>query len=182
MHRSTAVRLAALVPVALLLVPLTGSWPAPTELGAPWIALETPANPLDAATRHAAFVVRVYYHETPADLPVSGTAEGLVDGKRQSVPLEFTPTGKRGVYALRQQWPASGHWMLAVRVADGRFANLIVELGPNGGIADARYFEARAKAVALHSVRVERQPPDAAAISATLQAMARQTVASRPDR
>lgn len=166
---------AALAPVALA--------PGSSAVGAPWVALETPANPLDAATRGAALVVRVYYHARPADLPISGTAEGLVDGRRQSVPLEFTPTGTAGVYALRQQWPAKGQWLLAVSVDDGRWANMVVELGPDGGISDGGYLEWQAKAVALRSVRVVRQLPDAAAVDRALRTLARQhAVAVRSDR
>ncbi len=180
MHRLTAVRLAAVVPVALLLVPLVASRPAPTELGAPWVSLEVPANPLDDATRDAAFVVRVYHHENPASLPVTGTAEGLVNGKRRSVALQFAPTGKAGVYAVRQQWPAEGHWIASVSVGNGS-PNLIVELGPNGGVTEGRYYGTTARSLSMQSVRVVSQLPDARATDAALQALAARQVARMPE-
>jgi hypothetical protein len=44
---------------------------------------------------------------------ISGTAEGLVNGARQSISLNLIPVDPaEGVYAALQQWPAGGHWLL----------------------------------------------------------------------
>ncbi|MGA3077950.1 MAG: hypothetical protein ABSG56_30265 [Bryobacteraceae bacterium] len=43
---------------------------------------------------------------------ITGQAEGIVNGKRQSMSLELTPTEKPGTYAVRRQWPAEGKWVL----------------------------------------------------------------------
>ena len=87
--------------------------------GPPWISIETPANPLDPTSRGALLLVHSFHHGTPVAIPVSGTAEGLVDGRRRTVALEFTPTSRPGVYALRYQPPREGSWILVIRVTQG---------------------------------------------------------------
>lgn len=50
---------------------------------------------------------------------ITGQAEGMVNGKRQSVPLELTATSKPGVYTVRKQWPAEGKWVLVFSGTSG---------------------------------------------------------------
>lgn len=108
--------------------------------GPPWISIEYPANPYDSGSRGAFLLVHAFHHGTPVSFPVSGTAEGLVDGARRTVSLEFKNTSRPGVYALHKQWPSQGVWtlVLGVRQGDGD-ANLVqavVELGTNGRVAN----------------------------------------------
>lgn len=93
--------------------------PAVALVGPPWISIEYPVNPYDAATRGAYLVVHAFHHGTPDGLPVSGTAEGIVNGARRSVPLTFAATSRAGVYTLGRQWPNEGTWTLLVSVAQG---------------------------------------------------------------
>jgi hypothetical protein len=82
--------------------------------------------------KDAAIVVRTYGCHTPADANVSGTAEGLVNGQRKSVPLELTPISK-GVYKVKRQWPSEGRWVLVI-TGDylGAASSALIELEPNG--------------------------------------------------
>ncbi|HEX4933539.1 MAG TPA: hypothetical protein VFV33_10200 [Gemmatimonadaceae bacterium] len=154
--------LALLVPLAAAphhpLVPGSGSpLVAPTEpasgaapsgsaraagvpVGPPWISIEYPVNPYDATTRAAFLVVHAFHHGTPTGFPVSGTAEGIVDGERRSIPLRFTPTSRTGAYALTRQWPSDGTWTLVVSVAQGPedTVSAVVELGRTGEVAAVR--------------------------------------------
>ncbi len=51
--------------------------------------------------------------DAPGRVQVSGTAEGLVDGARQSISLNLIPVDPvEGVYAALQQWPDRGRWVL----------------------------------------------------------------------
>jgi hypothetical protein len=114
-----------------------------TITGPPWISIEYPVNPFDRTARGAHLLVHAYYHGTPVGYPVSGTAEGIVNGKRRTVTLRFEPTSRTGVYALRKQWPAEGAWMLVISVTqseddDGGVAQALVELSPNGGVASVQ--------------------------------------------
>jgi hypothetical protein len=59
-------------------------------------------------------------------------AEGVVNGKRQSHPVELTPTST-GVYAVKRQWPSEGTWALAISgTYRGMTSSALVRLGPNG--------------------------------------------------
>lgn len=87
--------------------------------GPPWISLEYPPNRLDPQARGAFAVVHIYHHEHQGQFPVEGTAEGVVDGKRVSIPLRFTRVGDRGSWAVRGEIPEEGNWVLVIRGADG---------------------------------------------------------------
>jgi hypothetical protein len=50
---------------------------------------------------------------------ITGQAEGIVNGKRQSMSLELTPTEKPGIYTVRKQWPAEGRWVLVFSGTSG---------------------------------------------------------------
>lgn len=159
-----------LSPVALLLT--LGAIAQPSPVGAPWISVEMPANPLDESTRGAAFVVRAYYHENPARFPIAGRAEGLVNGERQTIELQVTETPQAGVYVVKQQWPSQGHWLLAMNVAIESGPSLVVELGPNGGVSDGAYYGGPTKTLAVRSVRVVRGKINGNRIEQALRTMA----------
>ena len=110
-----------------------------TRFGPPWISIEYPANPYDAGSRGAFLLVHAFHHGQNIAFPVTGTAEGLVNGARRTVSLEFRATSRPGVYALHKQWTDDGVWtlVLAVRQGDGDMsaAQAAVELGANGQVA-----------------------------------------------
>jgi len=107
--------------------------------GPPWISIEYPANPYDAASRDAVLLVHAFHHGTPVGFPVSGTAEGLVAGARRTVSLEFKSTSRPGVYALHKQWASDGVWTLVIGATQGQVEGntvyAIVELNANGKVA-----------------------------------------------
>ncbi|HEV8264876.1 MAG TPA: hypothetical protein VGQ06_07980 [Gemmatimonadales bacterium] len=103
----------------------------------PWISIEYPVNPYDASLRGAYLVVHTFIHRSPMSLSLDGTAEGIVNGERRTIRLEFTAAAQPGVYALRQLWPAEGVWTLVIRAANGpgNVATALVEIGADGEIA-----------------------------------------------
>lgn len=123
----------------LLAVGALAATTAFTTSGPPWISIETPVNPFDVATRDAFLLVHAFHHGTPTSFPVSGTAEGIVNGARRTVSLELKPTSRPGVYALHRQWPETGTWTLILAVTqgqgDGNTVKAVVELGPTGKVA-----------------------------------------------
>ena len=121
---------------AALNVPIAAPSPAPLA-GPPWISIEYPVNPYDAATRDAFLVVHAFHHGSPTAFPVSGTAEGLVNGQRRTINLEFTKASRTGEFALRKQWPDRGTWTLVIGVAQGPDDRVtaIVDLGSDGQVA-----------------------------------------------
>jgi len=105
--------------------------------GPPWIAIEYPANPFDRATRDGFLTVRTYHHGNLMSRTVTGTAEGLVNGKRQTMRLDIRPGSQAGMYVVRWQRPAAGKWVLVINAGQEGVvdASAVVEISPTGGIA-----------------------------------------------
>ena len=116
---------------------------APALAGPPWISIELPANPHDASTRGAFLLVHAFHHGTPMGFPITGTAEGIVNGERRTVRLEFTKTSRAGVYGLRKMWPGEGTWTLVISVNQGDEnredkATAVVELDRSGDVVSVK--------------------------------------------
>jgi hypothetical protein len=105
--------------------------------GPPWIAIEYPANPFDRASRDGFMTVRTYHHGELRSRTVTGTAEGIVDGKRQTMRLDIRAGSQAGMYVVRWQRPAAGKWVLVINAAEQGVvhASAVVEISSNGGIA-----------------------------------------------
>lgn len=91
---------------------------APAHAGPPWISIELPANPHHASTRDATLLVRSYHHSTALNAPLTGVAEGIVDGKRVSLPLALRSTNQPGVYAVTTPLPKNGTWIMAITLSE----------------------------------------------------------------
>jgi len=131
-NRIRSLALAALVSV-LVVVPALAKGP-------PWISIELPVNPYDQTQRGAFLLVHSFHHGTAMGYIVTGTAEGIVNGERRTVKLEFASTGREGVYSLRQTWPTEGTWTLVIKANQGPddAATAVVDLGPDGAVAAVR--------------------------------------------
>ena len=105
--------------------------------GPPWIAIESPVNPHDPNTRGAFCTVRTYHHGDLMEFEVSGTAEGLVNGKRQSTKLDIRRLPQAGTYAVRWQKPAQGKWALVISTArEGKYmASALIDVDARGRVA-----------------------------------------------
>lgn len=129
----------ALVPVfATALLSLAAAPPSSTRVikWPPWLSIESPVNPWDPASRGVAFYVRTMLREGVSSVSdMSGTAFGLVDGKRQTVPLEFGATNRPGVFSVRRSWPAAGAWVLRVSLLS---TTALVTLDREGNVVSAR--------------------------------------------
>jgi hypothetical protein len=105
--------------------------------GPPWIAIEYPANPFDQAARGGFLTVRTYHHREAMAKTLTGTAEGIVNGKRESTKLDIRPGSQPGVYVVRWQRPAAGKWVLVINSGNQGVidATAVVEIGTNGEVA-----------------------------------------------
>lgn len=82
--------------------------------------------------KDAVLLVRPYGCHQPSDAVMTATAEGVVNGERRSVPLQMTRVSE-GIYAIRQEWPAGGAWVLAINGAyNGHDSGVLVRLGADG--------------------------------------------------
>jgi hypothetical protein len=121
----------------VLVTALTVSAFSPAFAGPPWIAIEYPANPFDRASRDAFLTVRTYHHGEIMAKTVTGTAEGVVNGKRQSMRLDIRAGSQPGMYVVRWERPAVGRWVLVINSGNQGVvdATAIVEISPTGGVA-----------------------------------------------
>jgi hypothetical protein len=84
------------------------------------------------------FAVRLEECADPAKAQIAGTAEGLVDGARSSLPVMLFPTDSPGVYLVSRTWPAGGVWAVSLSAACGSAkAGAIVPIGPQGFIRES---------------------------------------------
>ncbi len=120
------------VPVVLSLVFATAAVGGP-----PWIAIEYPPNPHDAGTRGALLTVRTYHHGDLVSYDLTGTAEGLVNGKRVSAPLDIRRLSTAGTFAVRWKKPDNGTWVLVISSRrDGQHAaTAVVTIDGAGRVA-----------------------------------------------
>ncbi|HEV8398474.1 MAG TPA: hypothetical protein VGQ18_01425 [Gemmatimonadales bacterium] len=119
---------------------LSGALATPALAKPPWISIEYPVNPYDASLRGVYLVVHTFIHRSPYAVRLTGTAEGVVNGERRTIPLEFKETAQMAVYTLAQSWPSEGVWTLVIRAgeAPGMVATALVEIGTDGEIASLR--------------------------------------------
>lgn len=78
------------------------------------------------------YTVRTYQCQNPASLNVTASAEGVVDGKRQTVPLALKKSGKPGVFQFTRNWPASGQWVIRMHLGDGHMPVTLTALDKKG--------------------------------------------------
>lgn len=143
--------------------------------GPPWLSIEYPVNPYDATTRGAFLVVHAFHHGTPVAFPISGTAEGIVNGTRRSIPLTFARTSRTGAYAVGRQWPNEGTWSLVVVVRQGPedAVSAVVDLSAVGEVAGVRI---PTRQVEGHTIPA---PLSMATVEASLRERASRQAASR---
>ena len=98
-----------------------------------WLQLGNPeANPT-ASKMGAVVTIKAVGCHDPAAAKITATATGVVNGQRRHIPLELKPLGEPGAYALSQQWPKEGKWVIQlVGKNDEQFTNTLVAAGPNG--------------------------------------------------
>jgi len=115
---------------------------SPATAGPPWISIEYPPSPYDPTTRDAFLLVHSFHHGTPMNFPVSGSAEGIVNGQRRSVKLGFAKTSRTGTFALKKQWLNEGTWTLMITVTQGESAGnavtALVDIGAGGEVASVK--------------------------------------------
>jgi hypothetical protein len=101
--------------------------------------------------------VRAVVCEDLSKVRITGTAEGLVAGKRQSLPLTLTPVDPaEGVYAIQQQWPQDGAWVLHLK---GSCANPRAEASTLAAVTKSTFIRERSEV--LREPATSRQVEDA---------------------
>jgi hypothetical protein len=124
-----------------LAVALTAVLAATALAGAPWVSVEFRANPL-GANRDGYLVLRTYHHAEAVGYPLRGTAEGIVNGHRTSIPLRFdVQHDEAGVFILTKVWSDGTSWVLNVGLDAGEHfgAGVVIGIGASGDPAFVRF-------------------------------------------
>ncbi|MBX3145267.1 MAG: hypothetical protein KF785_00745 [Gemmatimonadales bacterium] len=103
---------------------------APLLAGPPWISIELPPNPFDAASRNAVLLVHAFHYRQNANEGVTGRAVGIVNGVRRTMTLQLDRTSRPGVFALRNTWGSVGAWTLILTASQehGHAAEVMVKM------------------------------------------------------
>lgn len=106
----------------------------------PWVSIEYPTNPFDSSLSGALVLLHAYRHAAPLDQPVTGTAQGMVNGQRRSIPVQLARTSRPGVWAVRGEIPREGSWVLVLNVGSSEMgeATALVALGRNREVTSVR--------------------------------------------
>jgi hypothetical protein len=109
--------------------------------------------------------VRAVVCEDLANVRITGTAEGVVAGKRQSLPVTLTAVEPaEAVYAIHQQWPQEGAWVLHLK---GTCASAKAEASTLVAVSKGTFI--REKSEVLREPATKKQVDDAVAALARSQ-------------
>jgi hypothetical protein len=64
------------------------------------------------------YAVHTYMCSNPSSVRVTAWAEGIVDGKRRTVPIKMLRTKEKGVYRFNRSWPENGTWAIRMTVGN----------------------------------------------------------------
>jgi hypothetical protein len=126
------------------------------EVGSP-IALGVTKSFKKNDPKKVVLAVRGVVCQDLAKVRITGTAEGVVAGKRQSLPLTLTPVDPaEAVYAIQQQWPQEGAWVLHLK---GSCSNPKAEASTLAAVTRATFI--REKSEVLREPATRKQIEDA---------------------
>lgn len=110
--------------IALAALVVASAW-----AGGFWV--ETGLPSAEAAAAGIAANIRPMGCHKPANATFRGEARGIVDGKHQTVSLQFVRTSD-GLAQIQRNWPEKGVWVLAVTASyRGATHGLLMETKPD---------------------------------------------------
>ena len=125
-------KLKMLAPVALAI---------PLFAGGFFLQIGNPEASPEARKAGAFVTVKAWGCHHPATATVTATAIGVVNGQRREIPLQVTRLSGAGMFAITQQWPKEGKWVIRLVGHNGeQFTNTLVGAGPRG-VERARFKE-----------------------------------------
>jgi len=101
---------------------------------------------VEARKANAVLTVKAVGCHDPAKAAVTATAFGLVNGERRTIPLKITALSEPGTFAIAEQWPREGRWVIQLAArTDDVVTTTLLKAGPAGvdfgqGKAEMRVF------------------------------------------
>jgi len=82
----------------------------PVFAGALTLQVDEAGANREATTKHAIVVAHITACHSPEKTMVTATAEGIVKGKHQTIPLKVIHLSEPGAFAVAREWPREGSW------------------------------------------------------------------------
>jgi hypothetical protein len=123
-----------LMKTAAVVLGVTLSLALPVMAGRIWLEFGNPAASTDPKAKDALAVVRATGCHEPEKALYTATAEGKIEGKRKTIPLEVVQLSTPGTYAIKGTLPKEGAWVIAVNsTLNGSFlASAILPVSSKG--------------------------------------------------
>ena len=87
---------------------------APLFAGGFYLDLGSPSASKDPKAHGAVMIARLSGCHEAEKGALRATAEGIVNGKRHTIPLKTVALDAPGAYAITRQWPAEGKWVVVL--------------------------------------------------------------------
>lgn len=99
-----------------------------------FLQLGNPEASPEGRKSNAVLTIKAAGCQDPATARLSASAIGMVNGQRREIPLTVTRLSEPGMFAISQQWPREGKWVIRLEAKNdpGQFTNSLVTAGPNG--------------------------------------------------
>ncbi len=106
--------------------------------------IASPVAAQDFRAKGSSFVIRTEGCAETIKPQITATAEGKLNGERQTRTLQVGALQKPGVYAIWQGWPNEGDWVVSIAGTCGDAkAGALVPMGPKGLIRESSKFFSR---------------------------------------
>ena len=112
----------------------------PLFAGALKLEAEDPHGNPEAQAKNAVVVARITACHSPEKTVVSATAEGLVNGKRETIPLKVMKFATPGTFAVTRQWPREGLWTIRLVATNPDYKDYATGLLMSPGVLGAQQF------------------------------------------
>lgn len=119
----------------------TGFVAAPVFAGALTLQADDPTTNAEAVAKHAIVAAHTTACVSPEKTVITATAEGIVDGRRVSIPLKVIALSKPGSFAVAREWQGGGAWVVTMVATNPNYKNYatsIVVPAESGAAARAR--------------------------------------------
>jgi|ERR1035438_10252769 hypothetical protein len=98
-----------------------------------YLQLGNPEASPEARKLNAVVTVKSAGCVKPNESKISATAIGIVNGERREIALKLDPLSTAGMFAITQQWPKQGRWVIRLEATNGSlFTSLLASTGPDG--------------------------------------------------
>lgn len=98
-----------------------------------YLQLGNPKASVEARAKNAVLTVLATGCHEPEKAALSGNAIGMEGSRRRTIPLKLDRLKAPGMFALSQQWPAEGRWVLEIIGENkGMTTSAVLIAGPDG--------------------------------------------------